>query len=230
MHFSCNPVEPTNGLQIKLEDVSCTEVRINVTGETGGEIILNRDDKEVQRFTLLSSPQTIYDDSLLPNKTYTYQVFSIQNQGSPEGTSSNKITATTLDTTSNNFIWQTFTFGDPGAGSSNLNDVVIVNDTLAYAVGEIYLNDSTGQPDPNAYNLIKWNGIFMAIVTSSILYILVDNNILVLIELMVLLISNDTTHLDCFRNRLQTISCMECDETNQYYVSSGICFKNVGCK
>jgi hypothetical protein len=41
-----------------------------------------------------------------------------------------------------------------------LNDVAIINDTLAYAVGAIYLNDSTtGQPDPNAYNLVKWDGV-----------------------------------------------------------------------
>jgi hypothetical protein len=29
---------------------------------------------------------------------------------------------------------------------------------LAYAVGEIYLNDSTGKPDPYPYCLAKWNG------------------------------------------------------------------------
>jgi len=60
------------------------------------------------------------------------------------------------DTTSHEFIWQTFTFGD--AGSSALYDVAIINDTLAYAVGEIYLKDSLGNWDPNAYNLVKWNG------------------------------------------------------------------------
>jgi hypothetical protein len=39
-----------------------------------------------------------------------------------------------------------------------LNDVFVINDTLAYAVGEVYLKDSTGQYDPNAYNLVKWDG------------------------------------------------------------------------
>jgi hypothetical protein len=36
--------------------------------------------------------------------------------------------------------------------------VTIIHDSLAYAVGEIYLSDSTGQVDENPYNLLRWNG------------------------------------------------------------------------
>jgi|WetSurMetagenome_2_1015567.scaffolds.fasta_scaffold54352_1 hypothetical protein len=61
------------------------------------------------------------------------------------------------DTTSHNFTWQTFMFG--GAGGSQLRDVTIINDTLIYAVGEIYINDSLGHYDPLPYNLAVWNGI-----------------------------------------------------------------------
>jgi hypothetical protein len=61
--IGCNTTEPNNNLQIDIEDVSCTEAWINVTGQTGDEVILSRDDKEVQRFTLTSSPRTVYDDS-----------------------------------------------------------------------------------------------------------------------------------------------------------------------
>jgi hypothetical protein len=39
-----------------------------------------------------------------------------------------------------------------------LYDVAIINDTTIWAVGEIYLKDSTGQVDPDAYNLAKWSG------------------------------------------------------------------------
>src|SRR3990172_9257403 len=60
------------------------------------------------------------------------------------------------DTTSHNFMWTIDTLGD--GASSVLNDVAIVNDTLIYAVGEIYLKDSTGQIDPLRYNLAIWNG------------------------------------------------------------------------
>lgn len=61
------------------------------------------------------------------------------------------------DTTSQNWVF------DPpvllgGAQSSALYDVAIVNDSLAYAVGEVYLYDSLGQIDPLPYNLAKWSG------------------------------------------------------------------------
>jgi len=47
--------------------------------------------------------------------------------------------------------------GNPaGAGPSTLHNVTIVNDTLAYAVGAIYMTDSTGQPDFQPYALAIW--------------------------------------------------------------------------
>lgn len=62
------------------------------------------------------------------------------------------------DTTSHNFAFTQYTFGG-NAGSSSFSDAAIINDTLAYAVGAVYLIDSTtGQPDPLPYNLAKWNG------------------------------------------------------------------------
>jgi hypothetical protein len=61
-----------------------------------------------------------------------------------------------VDTTSNNYTWQTFILGDGNA--SVLNDVSIVNDTLAYAVGDIYIKDSTGQDYQQPYNIAKWDG------------------------------------------------------------------------
>ena len=61
------------------------------------------------------------------------------------------------DTTSHAFTFQTFTFG--GGGGSMLNDVAIVNDTLIYAVGQIYLTDSTGQSDLEPYSIVTWNGV-----------------------------------------------------------------------
>jgi len=60
------------------------------------------------------------------------------------------------DTTSHNFTWELDTLGD--GNSSFLYDVAIINDTLAYAVGELYLKDSTGQFDPRAYNMARWTG------------------------------------------------------------------------
>lgn len=60
------------------------------------------------------------------------------------------------DTTSHNFVWKIDTLGD--GNSSALYDVIIINDTLIFATGEIYLKDSTGRFDPLPNNLASWNG------------------------------------------------------------------------
>ena len=47
------------------------------------------------------------------------------------------------DTTSHSFNFTQYTIGGSGS-SSYFKDVAIISDSLAYAVGEVYLNDSTG--------------------------------------------------------------------------------------
>lgn len=64
---------------------------------------------------------------------------------------------TPIDTTSHNWIFEQPQFFGDGA-SSVFHDVAIINDTLAYAVGEIRFKDSSGNWDPNIYNATKWNG------------------------------------------------------------------------
>ena len=153
--YSCNTTEPPptgkSTAALTLEDVSCTEAWLSLTTTdlqlpTTIDLIQNENIRKT--INLATADTILYIDSLLPNQTYKFKISDIQ---------SNEITATTLDTTSNNFTWQTWTFGGQ-AGSCALYDVAVVNDTCIYAVGEIYLLDSTGVPDPNAYNLAKWNG------------------------------------------------------------------------
>ncbi len=60
------------------------------------------------------------------------------------------------DTTSQNFKWQKYYFGV--GGYTVLNDVAIVNDSDIWAVGSIYLNDSTGKPETAPHNAINWDG------------------------------------------------------------------------
>ncbi len=62
-----------------------------------------------------------------------------------------------VDTTSHDFVWERLMLGD--GGSSILYDVAIISDTLAYAVGEVYLRDNFGDLDPDAFNLVRWDGI-----------------------------------------------------------------------
>jgi hypothetical protein len=59
------------------------------------------------------------------------------------------------DTTSHNFTWQIDTLGYSGV----LYDVAIIDENNIWAVGEIFLRDSsTGQVDPTAYGFATWNG------------------------------------------------------------------------
>jgi hypothetical protein len=163
--FSCNTTEPTppsNGtLSISLTDVSCTEAWVNLKANgVAFPVTVNfiADGSTVAQLNNLSSSDTtVYIDSLLPNKTYNIQAV-IQSTNQYQATNSNKLAVQTLDTTSSNFIWQIYTFGASNAGSSSLNDVAIINDNDIWAVGSIYMDDSTGQVDPTPYCMVHWDG------------------------------------------------------------------------
>jgi hypothetical protein len=154
--FSCkkdNPIPPDELPQINLtlEDTSCTEAWIKLTTvniSLPAELTLKQDNSKAQTINLSSVDTILYVDSLLPNTNYKYQASSIQHQ-----VSSNLLNVTTMDTTSHNFTWQTFTFGNPNFGSSELNDVAIIDENNIWAVGEIY-NDTTGL----LYNAVHWDG------------------------------------------------------------------------
>jgi hypothetical protein len=60
------------------------------------------------------------------------------------------------DTTSHNFTFQSWTFGEHSG--STLYDVVIIDEDNIWAVGEIYMKDSLGQPDPHPYGIVHWDG------------------------------------------------------------------------
>ncbi|HSL90091.1 MAG TPA: hypothetical protein VK870_12375 [Ignavibacteriaceae bacterium] len=157
---SCNttepptpPNEPLPELTLELEDVSCTEAWITLTTnnlQLPATLNLLKDNTITKTINLQTADTLLYIDSLLPNQTYQYLVSSIQHQ-----VTSNEITVTTLDTTSHNFTWQTWTFGEHG--NSVLFDVAILGNEI-WAVGEIYMKDSLGNPDNNAYNAIHWDG------------------------------------------------------------------------
>ncbi|MCK7525944.1 MAG: glucosyl transferase [Ignavibacteriales bacterium] len=68
---------------------------------------------------------------------------------------SNGLTVTTLVPTSQNFTWQAYSWGMHS--SSTLYDVAIINENDIWVVGEIYMNDSLGNPDPACYNAVHWD-------------------------------------------------------------------------
>jgi len=136
---SCNTTgpKPERDVVLKLEDVSSTEVWLKLSLNnftTTTQVQLKRNGKAVNTFTITSGDTTLYDNSLNPNSTYTYQAIELQN--GKETAKSELVTAQTMDTTSNNFTWQKYYFG--GAAFSVLHDVAIVNDSDIWAVGEIH--------------------------------------------------------------------------------------------
>ncbi len=157
----CNTTEPPpspNGeeptLELTLEDVSCIEawIKLTTTNLTLPAALILYQDSVAQNNILCYGDTLLYVDSLLPNKNYQYQVSSIENPAT-----SNELTVTTLDTTSHNFTFETFTFGGT-AGSSTLYDVAIINENNIWAVGEILVAD-TSQNGYTMYNAVHWDGI-----------------------------------------------------------------------
>ena len=161
--LSCNTTEPPqqnkSSLELTLADTSCTEAWLKLTTTNislPAEVNLKRTDADSSSkdeiFFVSTADTILYVDSLLPHTNYKYQASSIEHQ-----VSGNLLNITTMDTTSHNFTFQTWTFGGQ-AGSCTLYDVAIINENDIWAVGEIYLLDSTGVPDPNAYNAVHWDG------------------------------------------------------------------------
>src|SRR5690606_27468113 len=107
----------------------------------------------ISQISILNTKDSLlYIDSLLPNKTYKLKAASIDH-----GVMSSEISVTTMDTTSHNFTFEAFIFGG-GGEASFINDVAIIDENNIWAVGEIYLPDSLGNPDPQAYGIGFWNG------------------------------------------------------------------------
>ena len=148
--FGChnsNPVAPIKEQPptLTVEESNCTEVwlKISIPSSNNGIVTLKRDTTVIDTIRLMNTDTTMVDANLQPSHTYTYTL-------ALACTTNVTAQARTMDTTSHAFTWQSFTFGD-GGGSCVLNDVAIINDTLAYAVGDIY----TGGLH---YNFAKWNG------------------------------------------------------------------------
>ena len=145
------PPEEQPQVNLTLEDVSCTEAWLKLKSSNislPAEISLKQDDSTVQYINLSSPDTLLYIDSLLLDHTYKFHS-TIQSISQ----ASNSLNVTTMDTTSHNFTWQTFTFGDRNYGSSTLYDVAIIDENNIWAVGEIY-NNSTG----TFYNAVHWDG------------------------------------------------------------------------
>lgn len=146
------PPDPSAAFTLVAEDASCTEAWLHLQFETPNlahRITLRRDSLVLFCKTILNDTM-IVDEGLLPSRRYAYtasdSVKSLRYSAS----------ITTMDTTSHDIVWTTEMFGE--GPFNTFNAVAIVNDTLAYAVGEIHCRDSTGKIAETPYNAARWNG------------------------------------------------------------------------
>ena len=158
--MSCKKDEPVQpheaSVQLALEDVSCTEAWLKVSLTDGAEprtVALQQDGQRVLTVHMGNTDSLCVIEGLLPRHTYSFVAQRLRDSTVIDASSA--VQATMMDTTSHNFHFQIDTLG---VTSSTLYDVAIINDTLAYAVGELYLRDSTGQVDPIAYSIAIWDG------------------------------------------------------------------------
>ena len=156
--FSCkkdNPIPPEDQPQVSLslEDASCTEAWIKLTTANISlpvDVTLKQDDNIVKTLSLSSADTLLYVDSFLPNHTYRFQSV-VQSMSQ----SSNQLSVSTIDTTSHNRSWEVFYFGD--YGHSSIRDITIISENDIWAVGEIYVAD-TSQNGYTLYNAVHWDG------------------------------------------------------------------------
>jgi len=150
------PPPNTSSVQLTAEDVHVTEAWMSLQltqAKPHNSVVFTRDDSTIHNFYFLGADTVLYDSRLLPNHAYRYKAYSFNNLILQD--SSAVLAITTMDTTSHDFAWEITTVGN---SFGLLWDVAIVNDTCAWAVGEIYNYDSAGQIDPTLYNAARWNG------------------------------------------------------------------------
>jgi len=162
--FSCNtteppppPLESTATITLTVEDVGVTEawLRVVITDTVASRtFLLNRDHQVDDTIRVFNPDTVVLDDNLLPNRGYTYKAYRLQAGMRIDSTES--VQVTTLDSTSHDFAWEVLEFGEHS--SSVLLDVAIINENDIWAVGEIFMNDSIGNSDPDSYNAVHWNG------------------------------------------------------------------------
>lgn len=157
-----SPSEPplyVRSIELSVEDTSCTEawLRVKLIGVVPPQTVqlkrLTPTPQTLQTVQLNTADSLLTDTALAPHSTYTYKAYRLSDSRLID--SSTALAVTTMDTTSHNWTFQIDTLG---VTSSVLYDVAMVNDTLIYAVGEMYLRDSIGQIDPTPYNFARWNG------------------------------------------------------------------------
>ncbi len=163
---STEPIYNTQTLQLTVADVSCTEAWLKLNAQIAQKdssdlkLQLYRNDSLILNKSFTATDSVLYVDGLQPATSYSFSAKVLKN-GKLQATG-NRLPVTTMDTTSHNFTWQTFEFGGQN-GSSEFNDVAIIDENDIWAVGEIHTKDTDHWNEDSTkwlkpYNAAHWNG------------------------------------------------------------------------
>jgi hypothetical protein len=142
-------------LELTAENVISKEVWLRVkfvNVRQPWEFVVERDGKQIAAGRTQKADTLVIDTTATPKRLHRYKV--IQLEGGVRTLESDVLEVVTLDTTSHAVRWEVDTLGVRGT----IFDVWAFARDNIWAVGEIYLRDSTGKEDPVLYNIAKWNG------------------------------------------------------------------------
>jgi len=150
------PPHTTGTVELSLNYTECTEVWLKLkftdNNQPRGYTVL-KDGKQLLSGTLLSVDTVLIDTSVVAGHDYTYVAQRLNNSTLCD--SSTPLSVHTLDSISHAIQWVIDTLGAQGL----IRDVWVFDRNNAWAVGEIYLKDSTGQINmSNPYNAAYWDG------------------------------------------------------------------------
>ena len=145
-----------SNVQFSAADVISAEVWLKIgfaDSPAGGEYEIKRDGNVVLEGSFNGTDTVVVDTTVEPSRSYIYEGYRMEEGKAVE--ESSPVQVTTLDTTTSNFSWELYKFGDLAATgmSSELYGVAVINDTDIWAVGKVYTADSVGK-----YNAIHWDG------------------------------------------------------------------------
>jgi hypothetical protein len=147
---------PTGTVRLSLDYSECKEIGLKLnftdTNQPRGYALL-RDGEQITSGTLNSTETLLVDTTVLPGRDYVYVAHRLNDSQTID--SSTPLPVHSLDSTSHSIQWFVDTLGAQGV----IRDVWVFDRNNAWAVGEIYLKDSTGKINmSDQYNGAKWDG------------------------------------------------------------------------
>ena len=144
---------PVQTLELSADYIGAKEVWLGVRLLDSSQprtVVIKRNENVIYSNQDAAAEILFVDSLLAPKQTYSYRA----ERPGKENDLPVTINITTLDTTSHAVSWTVDTLGAQGL----IRDVWAFDQNNIWAVGEIYLRDSTGQIDmSNLYNVARWD-------------------------------------------------------------------------